>query len=256
MTARNLSAVSRCRKRNFSESHEPDATLALTGHGARFIAGRIQCLRHIHTLSISGDVDPSMIQVDLDLGAWVEALDRLCDRIDAALAGHAFDLHQEILAGFFHGFRPLRRYAGNMGGQRAAAQKCPLREGEACRAIRPDSLSVKALIRHLRRARGAGAPMVTNKKITPVLKDRKAALLAFPPAFLTAAASAYVPMEAGLVMPVFALLITMVVCGLFVLWRQAEANRHPGSVRSSGPGQGRSPAMPLVPRPARTGVEG
>jgi cyclic-di-GMP phosphodiesterase TipF (flagellum assembly factor) len=98
--------------------------------------------------------------------------------------------------------------------------------------------------------------MVTNKKITPVLKDRKAALLAFTPAFLTAAASAYVPMEAGLVMPVFALLITMVVCGLFVLWRQVEANRHPGSVRSSGPGQGRSPAMPLVPRPARTGVEG
>ena len=68
--------------------------------------------------------------------------------------------------------------------------------------------------------------MVTNKKNVSVLRDGKAALLAFTPAFLMAAASAYVPMEAGLVMPVFACLITMVIGGLVILWRQADAARN------------------------------
>jgi cyclic-di-GMP phosphodiesterase TipF (flagellum assembly factor) len=83
--------------------------------------------------------------------------------------------------------------------------------------------------------------MVTNKKMNPVLKGRKAALLAFTPAFLTASAAAYVPMEAGLVMPVFAVLITMVIGGLLVLRQQAEADRPavslvPGSSRRAGEG--------------------
>jgi cyclic-di-GMP phosphodiesterase TipF (flagellum assembly factor) len=83
--------------------------------------------------------------------------------------------------------------------------------------------------------------MVTNKKITLVLRDRKAALLAFVPAILTASASAYVPMQAGLVMPVFAFLITMVVCGLVILWRQAEAG---------------NPIAPTLRRPVRVAGEG
>src|SRR5215207_3415272 len=82
--------------------------------------------------------------------------------------------------------------------------------------------------------------MVTNKKITPVLKGRKAALLAFAPAFFTASTSAYVPMEAGLVMPVFAVLITMVIGGLLILRQQAE---------TGGQEQAGSSAAPLVVRP-------
>ncbi|MCD6072770.1 MAG: hypothetical protein K0S42_3286 [Microvirga sp.] len=83
--------------------------------------------------------------------------------------------------------------------------------------------------------------MVITKKIVPVLKDRKAALLAFTPAFLTASAAAYWPLEAGLVMPVFAVLITMVIGSLLILRQQAEAAR---------------PAAPLVPRPSRRAGEG
>ncbi|MBB3019056.1 cyclic-di-GMP phosphodiesterase TipF (flagellum assembly factor) [Microvirga lupini] len=86
--------------------------------------------------------------------------------------------------------------------------------------------------------------MVITKTITLVLKDRKAALLAFTPAILMASASAYVPMEAGLVMPVFACLIAMVVGGLVILWRQAEMVRHSAS------------AAPLVPRSARIAGQG
>ncbi len=83
--------------------------------------------------------------------------------------------------------------------------------------------------------------MVTTKKMNPVLKGRKAALLAFTPAFLTASATAYVPMEAGLVMPAFAVLITMMIGGLLVLRQQAEADR---------------PAAPLLPGPSRRAGEG
>jgi cyclic-di-GMP phosphodiesterase TipF (flagellum assembly factor) len=81
--------------------------------------------------------------------------------------------------------------------------------------------------------------MVTNKKNTSVLRDGKAALLAFAPAILMASASAYVPMEAGLVMPVFAFLITMAVGGLFILRQQAA-----------------DPANPVGPRPARATGQG
>ncbi|MFC1456697.1 EAL domain-containing protein [Microvirga arabica] len=87
--------------------------------------------------------------------------------------------------------------------------------------------------------------MVITKKIIPALKGRKAALLAFTPAFLTASASAYVPMEAGLVMPVFALLITMVIGGLIILWRQAEAGSRPAF-----------PDAPPAPQPARVAGQG
>jgi cyclic-di-GMP phosphodiesterase TipF (flagellum assembly factor) len=67
--------------------------------------------------------------------------------------------------------------------------------------------------------------MVTNKKRIPVLWDGRAALLAFTPAFLMIAASAYVPEEAGVVMPALALLITAVFFGLVVLWRLVEMDR-------------------------------
>lgn len=92
--------------------------------------------------------------------------------------------------------------------------------------------------------------MVTNKKMNPVLKDRKAALLAFTPAFLTASAAAYVPMDAGLVMPVLAALITMVVGGLFFLRQQAGLDRLNGHEPKAGP------AAPLAPRPAGTAGQG
>jgi cyclic-di-GMP phosphodiesterase, flagellum assembly factor TipF len=92
--------------------------------------------------------------------------------------------------------------------------------------------------------------MVTNKKMNPVLKGRKAALLAFAPAFLTASAAAYVPMEAGLVMPVFAVLITMVIGGLFILWQQAEADRLNGYEHKV------SPVAPHVPGQGRRAGEG
>ena len=89
--------------------------------------------------------------------------------------------------------------------------------------------------------------MVANKKKIPVLRDGKAALLAFTPAFLTAAAAACMPMEAGLVMPVLALLIMAVFFGLAVLWQQAERNRHLLSLQATG----QDLAAPLVLRPAR-----
>jgi len=92
--------------------------------------------------------------------------------------------------------------------------------------------------------------MVTNKKMNPVLKGRKAALLAFTPAIFMASASAYVPMEAGLVMPVFAALITMVVGGLFILRQQAEAGR------LNGPEPESIPAAPLAPSPAKAAKQG
>ncbi|MEE1657307.1 EAL domain-containing protein [Microvirga sp. CF3062] len=83
--------------------------------------------------------------------------------------------------------------------------------------------------------------MVTNKKMNPVLKGRKAVLLAFTPAFLTASAAAYVPMEAGLVMPVFAVLITMVIGVLLILRQQAGSPAAP-LVLSPGRGAGQGPA--------------
>lgn len=95
--------------------------------------------------------------------------------------------------------------------------------------------------------------MVTNKKMTPVLRDRKAALLAFTPAFLTAATSAHVPMEAGIVMPVLAFLITTVFAGLLLLWKKAEAAPDLQSARLAGLETERGPDTPLVLRPARAG---
>jgi cyclic-di-GMP phosphodiesterase TipF (flagellum assembly factor) len=84
--------------------------------------------------------------------------------------------------------------------------------------------------------------MVTNKKMNPALAGRKAALLAFTPAFLTASAAAYVPMEAGLVMPAFAVLITMVIGGLLILRQQAEAGLHSAPVQIPGRRAGEGPA--------------
>jgi cyclic-di-GMP phosphodiesterase TipF (flagellum assembly factor) len=98
--------------------------------------------------------------------------------------------------------------------------------------------------------------MVTNKKMNPALKGRKAALLAFTPAFLTASAAAYVPMEAGLVMPVFAILITMVIGGLLILRQQADTGLRFASDRLNGDEHKVSPAAPSVPRPGRTSGEG
>ncbi|MBJ6124431.1 EAL domain-containing protein [Microvirga splendida] len=87
--------------------------------------------------------------------------------------------------------------------------------------------------------------MVNNKKMNPVLTGRKAALLAFTPAILTASASAYVPMEAGLVLPVFAVLITMVIGGLILLRQQAEAGSRPAF-----------PDAPPAPQRARSAGQG
>ncbi|MBB4040056.1 cyclic-di-GMP phosphodiesterase TipF (flagellum assembly factor) [Microvirga flocculans] len=99
-----------------------------------------------------------------------------------------------------------------------------------------------------------------NKKNTSVLRDVKAALLAFSPAFLTAAASAYVPMEGGVVMPVLAFLIAAFFAGLVVLWRQAEAERRMLTVQlESLERQGQGSAAPQAsrsPRPAAAGPAG
>jgi cyclic-di-GMP phosphodiesterase, flagellum assembly factor TipF len=76
--------------------------------------------------------------------------------------------------------------------------------------------------------------MVTNKKNRSVLRDRKAALLAFTPAFLTAAASAYAPMEASHVLPVFGFLILAVFFGFVVLWWQAETERQALAMQLAG----------------------
>jgi cyclic-di-GMP phosphodiesterase TipF (flagellum assembly factor) len=91
--------------------------------------------------------------------------------------------------------------------------------------------------------------MVTNKKNIPVLRDRKAALFAFTPAILTAVASAYVPMEAGLVLPVFGFLIMAVFFGLVVLWWQAETERQSLAMQLADLEQEeRTPTAPLVLR--------
>lgn len=91
--------------------------------------------------------------------------------------------------------------------------------------------------------------MVTNKKKIPVLRDRKAALLAFTPAFLTTAAAASVPMEASLVLPVFGFLVMAVFFGLVVLWWQAETERQNLAVQLAGLTQeDQAPAAPLVLR--------
>ncbi len=93
--------------------------------------------------------------------------------------------------------------------------------------------------------------MVTNKKnIITVLNDRKAALLAFTPAILTAAVSASVPMEAGLVLPVFGFLIMSVFFGLVALWWQAETERQNLATQLAGYEQeAPAQAAPLVLRP-------
>ena len=88
--------------------------------------------------------------------------------------------------------------------------------------------------------------MVTTKKNIPVSKDRKAALLAFAPAILTAAAPTYLPIDSGLVMPVLGLLSLTVIFGLAVLWRQAEGERQIHSAQL--PATGRAQAAPLVLR--------
>jgi cyclic-di-GMP phosphodiesterase TipF (flagellum assembly factor) len=89
--------------------------------------------------------------------------------------------------------------------------------------------------------------MVMNKKRIPVLRDGKAALLAFTPAFPMAAAGAYVPMEAGLVLAMFALLIMAVFFGLIVLRQQVERERALPSLQAAGPDRpGSNPAAPLV----------
>ncbi len=99
--------------------------------------------------------------------------------------------------------------------------------------------------------------MVMNKKKIPVLRDGKAALLAFTPAFLMAAAAAYVPVEAGLVMPVLAMLITAVFFGFIVLRQQVERDRHPLSLQATGPDRpGSDRAAPLVPRSTRVEAGG
>jgi len=95
--------------------------------------------------------------------------------------------------------------------------------------------------------------MVTTKKNIPVSRDRKAALLAFTPAVLTAAAPTYLPIDSSLVMPVLCLLTLTVVFGLAVLWRQAEAERP--SLAEAQTGADRTKAAPLILRtPVR--VEG
>ncbi|QRM28611.1 EAL domain-containing protein [Microvirga sp. VF16] len=92
--------------------------------------------------------------------------------------------------------------------------------------------------------------MVTNKNKIPALRDRKAALLAFMPAFLMAAASAYVPMEAGLVLPVLGFTIMAVFFGLVVLWWQTETERQTLAMQLAGLEQEeRVPTAPLVLRP-------
>jgi cyclic-di-GMP phosphodiesterase TipF (flagellum assembly factor) len=86
--------------------------------------------------------------------------------------------------------------------------------------------------------------MVTNTNKIPVSRDRKAALLAFTPAVLTAAAPTYLPIDSGLVMPVLCLLTLTVIFGLAVLWRQAGRQILP----AQAPETGRGPSAPLVLR--------
>jgi cyclic-di-GMP phosphodiesterase TipF (flagellum assembly factor) len=93
--------------------------------------------------------------------------------------------------------------------------------------------------------------MVTNKKNISVLRDRKATLLAFAPAFLTAAASAAVPMEASHVLPVFGFLVMAIFFGLVVLWWQAETERQTRAMQLAGlEPEGRPRPAPPVVRPS------
>ena len=89
--------------------------------------------------------------------------------------------------------------------------------------------------------------MVTTNNKIPVSKDRKAALIAFAPAVLTAAAPGYLPIDSGLVMPMLGLLALTVVFGLAVLWRHAETERQIFSAQL--PEAGRIQAAPLILRP-------
>ncbi|NBJ26258.1 hypothetical protein [Microvirga arsenatis] len=98
--------------------------------------------------------------------------------------------------------------------------------------------------------------MVTNKKSIPVLRGRKAALLAFTPAFLTAAMPAYVPVGTGLVMPYAVFLVAIAVLGIVLFRRQAEAEHRPRA-RTAAPGpQQAGAAAPLVLRPPRADAGG
>lgn len=76
-------------------------------------------------------------------------------------------------------------------------------------------------------------------------------MLAFTPAFLAAAASAYVPMEAGHILPVFGFLIMAIFFGLVFLWWQAETERQ-GRVTQlvARDQEAPIPADPLVLRPS------
>jgi len=99
--------------------------------------------------------------------------------------------------------------------------------------------------------------MVTNKKnILSILNGRKAALLAFTPAILTATVSASVPMDASLVLPVFGILIMSVFFGLVALWWQAETERQNLAMQLAGleqeiPATTPVPAAPLVLRSSK-----
>ncbi|MBA1158443.1 EAL domain-containing protein [Microvirga mediterraneensis] len=75
-------------------------------------------------------------------------------------------------------------------------------------------------------------------------------MLAFTPAFLMAVASAYVPMEAGIILPVFGFLIMAVFFGLVVLWWHAETDRQARAVQPAAYEQAEpARAAPLVLRP-------
>src|ERR671916_1118778 len=106
-----LAAVPWRRKRTFAERrlHGPHWPCPLHRHGASLVAGGVQGLRDLEALGVRGDVHAPMIEVDLDRRAGIEALHGLGHGIDAALAGHALDLHQQILAGFFHRGGPYLR---------------------------------------------------------------------------------------------------------------------------------------------------
>jgi len=98
--------------------------------------------------------------------------------------------------------------------------------------------------------------MVTNKKSIPVLRGRKAALLAFTPAFLTAAMPAYVPMGTGLALPYGVFLVAIAVLGIALFRRQAGAERRP-LARMAAPGpQQAGAAAPLVLRGPRADAGG
>ncbi|WP_114945355.1 EAL domain-containing protein [Microvirga calopogonii] len=93
--------------------------------------------------------------------------------------------------------------------------------------------------------------MVTNTKNISVLRDRKTTLLAFVPAILAAGASAYVPKEAGIILPVFGFLIISVFFGLVFLWWQSETERQARAMHQLAALEPKEPvpAAPLVLRP-------